>query len=120
MAIDLRSASTGVVMSGPVIQASQEAPATATYGPTGATVVDTGAATHPANFKVYAGVAALAGLVLVRQSAPQARRREVDTIVVVAFLLNVAITGLKLNAKRKVQNGETGGISGFLAQAWSV
>ena len=63
---------------------------------------------------------AIAGLVLIRQSAPEPRKREVDTIVIVAFLLNVAFTGLKLNAKRNVQQGETSGFSGFLAQAWAV
>lgn len=120
MAIDMRAAGTSVVMSGPVVQASQQAPAAATYGPTGATVVQSGSPTHPANFKVYAGFAAIAGLLLIRQSAPEPRKREVDTIVIVAFLLNVAFTGLKLNAKRKVQQGETGGVSGFLAQAWAV
>jgi hypothetical protein len=120
VALDLRGFNTVVQVPSP--PASQMAPAAATYGPTGAVVVQQGGVlgANPAQLKVYAGVAALAGILLLRGSAPGPRKREVDTIVVVSFLINVAYSALKINAKRRVQEGKTQGISGYLAQAWSI
>ena len=120
MAIDLRG-NGSVVMQGPVVSASEMAPATATYGPTGATVVQSGSATHPANLKVYIMAAALLGLVFIRQSAPGPRRGEVDRVVVLAFLTDLGVIGaLRMNAQRKVMHGETSGIGGVLSQAGAV
>lgn len=120
MAIDLRGTNS-VVMGGPVVGANEMAPATATYGPTGATVVQGGEGTHPANLKVYIMVAALLGLVLIRQSAPGPRRGEVDRVILLSFLTDLGVIGaLKMNAQRKVLQGQTSGITGVLAQAGSV
>ena len=121
MAYDARGAF-NTVLQVPGQSAAEMAPATATYGPGGAVVVQQGGVlgTHPAQLKVYAGWAALAALVLIRQSAPEAKRREVDTIVVVSFALNVMFTGFKMLAKRNVMEGKSGGITGTLSQAWAV
>lgn len=120
MAFDLRGFNT--VVQTPAVPASEMAPATATYGPSGAVVVQQGGilGTHPAQLKVYAGWAALGALVLIRQSAPEAKRREVDTIVVVSFALNVMFTGFKMLAKRNVMEGKSGGVTGMLSRAWAV
>lgn len=110
------------VLQVPSPAAADMAPATATYGPTGAVVVSGAGVVgnHPAQMKVYIGLAALGGLLVIRQSAPEPRRREVDTIIAVAFLLNVVMTGFKMNAKRRVMEGKTQGISGYLSQAWAA
>ena len=121
MAIDFRGFNT--VVQAPATSAANTAPAMATYGPTGATVVQDGSGvvgTHPAQLRVYAGWIALGGLVLIRQSAPQAHRRTVDTVIVVSLLVDVIYGTFKMNAKRRVQEGTTSGIGGTLAQTWSV
>jgi uncharacterized membrane protein YozB (DUF420 family) len=121
MAYDARG-SFNTVLQVPGTPASDMAPATATYGPSGAVVVDTGGVVgnHPAQLKVYAGFAALAGLVLIRQSAPEAHKRTVDTVVVVSFLINVVMSGFKMDAKRRVLEGKTAGITGTVSKAWSI
>lgn len=121
MSVDFRGFNT--VVQTPTASAAMTAPAAATYGPTGATVVSSGngvVGTHPAQFRVYAGWLALGGLIFLRQSAPATHRRTVDTVIVVSLLVDVVYGNLKMNAKRRVQEGSTGGIGGFAAQVWSV
>lgn len=120
MAFDMRGFNT--VLQVPSPPASEMAPAAATYGPSGAVVVQQGGVvgTHPAQLRVYAGFAALAGLVLIRQSAPEAHRRVVDTVVVVSFLVDIVYGSFKIGAKLRVQQGKTAGPAGVAAQAWSV
>lgn len=91
------------------------------YGPGGTTVGNAGPGivnSSAGSLAVYIGAGALVLLVMARKS--HANKRDFDQDILTIVLTVVALTGIRIDARRRVQEGKTSGITGALSQAAAV
>jgi hypothetical protein len=91
------------------------------YGPGGTSVGNAGPGivnSSAGSLAIYIGAGALVLLAMARRS--HANKRDFDQDILTIVLTVVALTGIRIDARRRVQEGKTAGITGALSQAAAV